>query len=82
MYSMKGSYFPFSRTKSEREQRGDPRLSVAERYAGRDEYVKRIDDSARKLIQRGYLLERDLPAILQLSNAEWDYVMNSGSGSQ
>ena len=36
MFSMKGSYFPFSRTKSEREQRGDPRPSVAERYSRRD----------------------------------------------
>jgi alpha/beta hydrolase family protein len=82
MYSMKGSYFPFARTKSERERRGDPRLSVAERYAGPEEYVKRIGDSARKLFQQGYLLERDLPAILQLSRAEWDYVMTNGSGSQ
>ena len=82
MYSMKGSYFPFARTKSERERRGDPRLSVAERYSGPEEYVQRISDSAHKLIQQGYLLKRDLPAILQLSRAEWDYVMTNGSGSQ
>ncbi len=75
LYSMKGSYFPFSRTKSEREQHGDPRPSVAERYKGRDEYVRRIGESARKLIGQGYLLERDLPAILKISGAEWDYVM-------
>jgi hypothetical protein len=82
MFSMKGSYFPFSRTKSEREQRGDPRPSVAERYSGRDQYIQRISDSARKLIQRGYLLERDLPAIRQLSSAEWDYVMTDTRGSR
>ena len=79
---MKGSYCPFSRTKSERERRGNPRPPVAERYSGRDEYIQRISDSARKLIQRGYLLERDLPAILQLSSAEWDYVMTDTRGSR
>jgi len=79
---MKGSYFPFSRTKSEREQRGDPRPSVAERYSGREEYVRRVGDSARRLIERGYLLERDLPAILQLSSADWDYVMANKRASR
>ena len=77
MYSMKGSYFPFPRSKSEREQRGDPRLSVAERYSGREEYLQRVGDSARSLIKKEYLLERDLPAILQLSRHEWDYVMRA-----
>jgi hypothetical protein len=82
LYSMKGSYFPFSRTKSEREQRGDPRLSVAERYSGREEYLRRVGDSARRLIQRGYLLEQDLPAILEVSSSEWDYVMANKKASR
>jgi hypothetical protein len=75
MYSMKGSYFPFARTKSERVQRGDPRLSVAERYQGREEYVGRIRSSVRRLVEQGYVLERDLSAILKLANDEWDFVM-------
>jgi len=75
MYSMKGSYFPFARTRSEREQRGDPRQSVAERYPGREEYVNRIRASARRLAQQGYVLDRDLPAILKVADREWDFVM-------
>lgn len=75
MYSMKGSYFPFARTRSERVQRGDPRPSVAERYPGREEYVGRIRSSARRLVEQGYVLERDLSAILKLANDEWDFVM-------
>jgi len=74
MYSMKGSYFPFARTRSEREQRGDPRASVAERYPGREEYVDRIRGSARRLVQQGYVLDRDLPAILKVADREWDFV--------
>jgi hypothetical protein len=75
MYSMKGSYFPFPRTKNERMRRGDPRLSVAERYAGREEYAGRIRSSARRLAEQGYVLERDLTAILKLAHDEWDFVM-------
>ena len=75
MYSMKGSYFPFARTRSEREQRGDPRPSVAERYPGREEYVERVRGSARRLVQQGYVLDRDLPAILKVADREWDFVM-------
>ncbi len=56
-------------------QRGDPRLSVAERYPGREEYVGRIRSAARRLVGQGYVLERDLSAILKLANDEWDFVM-------
>ncbi|HJZ97352.1 MAG TPA: alpha/beta hydrolase domain-containing protein, partial [Candidatus Solibacter sp.] len=75
LYSMKGSYFPFARTKSEREQSGDARLSVAERYAGRDEYLNRIRTAARQLSEKGYVLPQDVQPIVTLSAAEWDYVM-------
>ncbi len=75
LYSMKGSYFPFARTKSEREQRGDPRPSVEERYPGRDAYLERVRGAALQLIAKKYLLERDLRPIVDLSGAEWDYVM-------
>jgi hypothetical protein len=74
LFSMKGSYLPFPRTKSEREQKKDPRPSIAERYSGQADYVSRIRASAQKLIQQGYLLERDLPAIVRLANDEWTYV--------
>jgi hypothetical protein len=74
LYSMKGSYFPFPRTKSEREQKGDPRLSVEERYAGKDAYLARVRAEAQRLIGNGYLLERDLQPIVDLSAKEWDYV--------
>ena len=35
LYPLLGSYIPFSRTKAEREERKDPRPSVAVRHAGR-----------------------------------------------
>src|SRR5581483_7482248 len=37
--SFEGSYLPFPKTPEERRQRRDPRKSIAERYAGRSDYL-------------------------------------------
>src|SRR6185369_16207338 len=39
---MIGSFLPFARTKAEREKAGDPRKSIAERYASRESYVGKV----------------------------------------
>jgi len=54
-----GSILPFARTKAERDKSHDPRLSVAERYAGRDEYMKHVNAAADDLIARRFLLPQD-----------------------
>ena len=74
MFSMVGSWIPFLKTKSEREQKQDPRLSIEERYSGRAEYLARIAAAARTLADRGYLLDRDVGSIVEHSAAEWDHV--------
>ena len=37
--NMVGSFLPFPATKAAREKSGDPRLSIAERYSSKDEYL-------------------------------------------
>ena len=37
--SFEASYLPFPRTAAERKKTGDPRKSIAERYAGREDYL-------------------------------------------
>ena len=53
-----------------------PRKSIAERYANREEYLGRIALAALALVNEGYLLAEDMPAIdatrgrpLRLGNA-------------
>lgn len=75
LYSMVGSFIPFARTKAERDKAGDPRLSVAERYAGKQEYLDKVDAAARGLVNDGYLLERDVALVVKRASAEWDFVM-------
>ena len=74
MFSMVGSWFPFAKTKAEREQKHDPRPSIEERYANRAQYLELVGAAARRLAETGYLLDRDVPKVIDYSAAEWDYL--------
>jgi len=67
-----GSFFPFARTKEERQRTGDPRPSVAERYASREEYVKRVAAAADELVAARFLLPRDRDAVVDRAARLWD----------
>jgi hypothetical protein len=75
LYSMVGSYLQFPRTKAEREKSGDPRQSIEERYAGRADYLAKITAAAKGLAKAGYVLERDIPKMVEKAGAQWDYIM-------
>jgi hypothetical protein len=60
-----GSFSPFAATKAERERAGDARLSIEERYHGRDDYVNRIRIAAQDLVTRGFMLPEDAAIIIQ-----------------
>jgi hypothetical protein len=66
-----GSYVPFVATREQRAQRGDPRASIAERYADSDEYLRRIKKASAELVRSGYLLEEDVPAIEVRAVEHW-----------
>ncbi|MGD9906355.1 MAG: alpha/beta hydrolase domain-containing protein, partial [Vicinamibacterales bacterium] len=70
-----GGYIPFATTRAEREQRGDPRRSMEERYAGRADYLAKIDAVAAALARERYVLERDLVAIRDAAARHWDWRM-------
>ena len=69
-----GSYLAFARTADQRQRLADPRLSVRERYATRDEYLAKITQSAQELQRQGFLLEDDVTAIEKAAAARtlWD----------
>ncbi|MDQ6708824.1 MAG: alpha/beta hydrolase domain-containing protein [Acidobacteriota bacterium] len=72
LFSMQGSFIPFPKTKAERERKHDPRLSIAERYASRQEYLAKVSAAANDLVKNGYLLDRDVPKVIERSALEWD----------
>jgi len=70
--SFVGSYLPFARTAAERRASADPRLSIAERYSGKEEYMKKYQAAAAELIRQRFFLASDLPLILERGRAEWE----------
>jgi hypothetical protein len=59
-WRFEGSYIPLPDTASERAATGDPRLSVAERYADPKAYVLAIAWAGKQLVDRGLMLEEDV----------------------
>jgi hypothetical protein len=54
-----GSFIPFAQTTAERVKAGDPRLSIAERYASPFAYTLAIRSSADILVRRRFMLPED-----------------------
>ena len=72
--SFLGSWIPLARTAEERKKTGDPRLSIAERYASREEYMSKFEPAAKKLVDQRFLLQEDLPAMLERGKLEWKVI--------
>jgi hypothetical protein len=72
LVSLLGSYIPFAQTKTEREARHDPRPSIEERYASRDQYMDLINKAAAALVKDGYLLAQDVPSVTKRAADHWE----------
>jgi hypothetical protein len=68
-----GATIPFPRTRAEREATGDPRVSIAERYASRADYVERVRLAACGLARERYLLEENVALSVELAARLWDW---------
>ena len=73
--SFLGSWIPLAKTAEERKKSGDPRLSIAERYSSREEYMTKFEQAAKKLIEQRFLLQEDLPGILERGKTEWKVII-------
>ena len=76
---LSGAWLPFSRDRREREDRGDARPSLAERYRGRGDYLDKLRRSAEKLVQEKLMFTEDVPLILEQGGAMYDYVAAAGA---
>jgi hypothetical protein len=76
-----GSTIPFAATRAAREAAKDPRRSIEERYASRDEYASKVRASAEALVRGGYLLYDDLERIVQRSMDTWDVLTRPTTSS-
>jgi len=69
-----GSTVPFAFTRQERQDASDPRPSVEERYASKDDYLDRVEGVARDLVSKGYLLDEDVPRVGQMAADRYDLI--------
>src|SRR6267154_817329 len=67
-----GATVVFAPTKEEREARGDPRPSIAERYPSRDVYLEQVRQAAQQLVEDGYLLTEDLELLVDQAAERFD----------
>jgi hypothetical protein len=67
-----GSTFPFVKTKEQRVAAHDPRLSIAERYANREDYLKRASAAADDLIRQRFVMPQDRDFVIERAARLWD----------
>ena len=77
LVALAGSYVPFAATRRQREATKDPRPSIEERYASRQDFLTQVEHAGRELIGQRYLLEEDLSSILERAEQHWDLLMGA-----
>jgi hypothetical protein len=68
-----GSYLPLPRTRADREKTGDGRRSIAERYAGLEDYLGRIALAAVSLVKDGFLLPEDVAGTIERAKTHYQW---------
>jgi hypothetical protein len=69
-----GSTVPFAPDKAARQASGDPRPSLAERYASRDEYERRVREATHALVSARHLLDEDVERVVKAALVKFDGV--------
>jgi hypothetical protein len=72
-----GAFVPFAATREGRQQRGDARLSIEERYRGKQDYLNRVKQSAADLVQARFLLAGDADEVLKRAEDVWNAVVGN-----
>jgi len=70
-----GSFIPFARTAEERAALHDPRPSLAERYASRDDFIARLRQAASAQRAAGFLLDEDVPRAIAENLGRYDRLL-------
>ncbi|HEY2996740.1 MAG TPA: alpha/beta hydrolase domain-containing protein [Methylomirabilota bacterium] len=78
LMQMMGSTLVFARTREQRERDGDPRASIAERYASREAYLAAVRTAAHALVAARHALAEDVEAMVARAGQRWDWAMAGG----
>jgi hypothetical protein len=70
-----GAFVPFPRTEAERQAVGDPRRSIAKRYADRAAYTDKVRTAAAEVVEKGFLLPEDVDPLVKDAGGLYDRIM-------
>ncbi len=74
--AFEASYVPFAVTEQDRKRTGDPRRSIAERYANRDTYMGLYRGAIEDLVKQRWILDEDRAALIKRGEQEWENARN------
>lgn len=77
-----GSTMPFAFTRQERQDNADPRPSVEERYASKEDYIDRVEGVAGDLVSQRYMIEEDIERVTQMAGERYDLVESQAKQPQ
>jgi hypothetical protein len=77
-----GSTVPFAFTRQERQDTTDPRPSLEERYASKEDYLDRVEGVARDLVSERYMLDEDVERVGQMAGDRYDLVESQAKQPQ
>jgi hypothetical protein len=70
-----GSFQAFARTKAEREQAGDSRPSIEERYRSRQDYLERVRRATSDLVRDRFVLPADIEGVVAQAEQTWNVIV-------
>ena len=73
---LRGAWVPLAVTEAQRKQTGDPRPSLNERYASKEDYLAQVKEVLQNLITDRFLQAEDLEPQLKQSAERWDWVVS------
>lgn len=76
-YLLRGAWVPLAPTKAQRERTRDPRPSLEERYASKDDFLAKVKLAVQKLIDQRFLADSDLDTQLKQASERWDWITHA-----
>ncbi|MFT4759619.1 MAG: cyanophycinase [Paraglaciecola sp.] len=73
--NFRGTFIPLPANDLEKMKNQDPRPSVTSLYSDKGDFIKKVENAAEEMVFEGFLLERDIPYILQRNGEYWDWIM-------
>jgi hypothetical protein len=52
-----------------------------ERYTSRADYLQKIEAAGKKLAEERYILQEDVPALVEEAGRHWDWRMGTGQNT-